>query len=212
MAIQPDDIAAVGGDLTPETVLHAYRRGIFPWPVEGLPLLWFSPRERAILEFDALHVARRLARTRRRTALRFTVDSAFPAVIRACAGALRPGPQGTWITPEIITAYTDLHRFGFAHSVEAWRDDTLVGGLYGLDVDGAFAAESMFRREPDASKLALLHLVDHLRAGGLGWIDVQMLTPHLERLGARAIPRERFLRLLAETRARRLRPFAAEGA
>jgi leucyl/phenylalanyl-tRNA--protein transferase len=207
VSIQQDDIVAVGGDLTPETLLRAYRRGIFPWPVEGLPLLWFCPRERTILDFAAVHVARRLARTRRRTTLRFTVDAAFAAVIRACADTPRPGQDSTWITDEIRAAYTRLHRLGIAHSVEAWRAETLVGGIYGVDVDGAFAAESMFHHETDASKLALLYLVDHLRARGLDWIDIQVMTPHMQRFGARPIPRRDFLEKLARTRARRLRLF-----
>jgi leucyl/phenylalanyl-tRNA--protein transferase len=202
-----EDVVAVGDDLRPETLLVAYRRGIFPWPVEGLPLLWFCPVERAVLEFDRLHVPRRLARTRRRTTLRFTIDAAFPAVIRACAASPRPGQEGTWITPAIEAAYVRLHDLGHAHSVEAWHDDRLVAGLYGVDVDGAFAAESMFHREPDASKLVLLHLVDHLRAHGLDWLDVQVMTPHVERLGACLMPRAAFLARLGATRARRLVPF-----
>jgi leucyl/phenylalanyl-tRNA--protein transferase len=207
VAIQRDDIVAVGGDLRPETLLAAYRRGIFPWPVEGLPLLWFCPRERAVLEFARVHVGRSLARARRRTALRFTIDAAFPAVIDACARTPRPGPEGTWITPEIEAAYTRLHRLGAVHSVEAWRGQALVAGVYGVEVDGAFAAESMFHRESDASKLVLLHLVDHLGARGLDWLDVQVMTPHLERLGARPLPRAHFLARLARTRARGLRLF-----
>jgi leucyl/phenylalanyl-tRNA--protein transferase len=207
VSIQQDDIVAVGGDLDPGTLVRAYQHGIFPWPVEGLPLLWFCPRERAILDFADLHVGRSLARARRRSTLRFTVDAAFPAVIRACADMPRPGQEGTWITPGIAAAYGRLHALGVAHSVEAWRGETLVAGVYGVDVDGAFAAESMFHREPDASKLALLHLVDVLRAGGLDWFDVQVMTPHLERLGTRAIPRRDFLARLARTRARGLRPF-----
>jgi leucyl/phenylalanyl-tRNA--protein transferase len=207
VSIQQDDIVAVGGDLDPGTLVRAYQHGIFPWPVEGLPLLWFCPRERAVLDFADLHVGRSLARARRRSTLHFTVDAAFPAVIRACADTPRPGQETTWITPEIASAYGRLHALGVAHSVEAWRGETLVAGVYGVDVDGAFAAESMFHREPDASKLALLHLVDVLRAGGLDWLDVQVMTPHLERLGARAIPRRDFLARLARTRARGLRPF-----
>jgi leucyl/phenylalanyl-tRNA--protein transferase len=209
VTIQRDDIVAVGDDLEPATLLEAYRNGVFPWPVEGLPLLWFCPRMRAVLEFARLHVARSLARARRQTTLRFTVDADFPAVIRACAEAPRPGPEGTWITPAMEMAYVRLHRLGFAHSVEAWRGGMLVGGVYGVDVDGAFAAESMFRREPNASKLALLHLVDHLRHAGLDWMDVQVLSPHLERFGARTIARDDFLGALAETRSRGLRPFAS---
>jgi leucyl/phenylalanyl-tRNA--protein transferase len=207
VSITQDDIVAVGGELDPETLVRAYRHGIFPWPVEGLPLLWFCPRERAILELAHVHVGRSLARARRRSTLRFTVDAAFPAVIAACAESPRPGQESTWITPPILAAYTRLHALGVAHSVEAWQGDALVAGVYGVDVDGAFAAESMFHRESDASKLALLHLVDVLRAGGLDWLDVQVMTPHLERFGARTIPRREFLARLARTRARGLRAF-----
>ena len=206
MSIHRDDIVAVGGNLEPATLVHAYRNGIFPWPAEGLPLLWFCPRERAVLDFDQLHVNRSVRRARRRD-FRCTLDAAFPAVIDACADMYRPGQNGTWITPEIRTAYTRLHRLGIAHSVEVWRNDGLIGGVYGVDVDGAFAAESMFRRESDGSKLALLHLIEHLRTRGLDWIDIQVLTPHLERLGARGIPRNAFLARLAATRQRGLRLF-----
>jgi leucyl/phenylalanyl-tRNA--protein transferase len=202
-----DDIVAVGGDLEPETLLQAYRRGVFPWPAEGLPLLWYCPRERAILEIERLHVGRTLARARRRSALRFSFDTDFAAVIRGCAATPRPGQVGTWITPPMIAAYTRLHRLGFAHSVEAWEGDDLVAGLYGVEVDGAFAAESMFYRLPLASKLALLHLLDHLRERGLDWIDIQVMTPHMERLGATQIPRAQFLRLLHETRKRGVQLF-----
>ncbi|HXQ24063.1 MAG TPA: leucyl/phenylalanyl-tRNA--protein transferase [Candidatus Acidoferrales bacterium] len=203
----PEGIVAVGGDLHPQSLLLAYRQGIFPWPVPGLPLLWFCPPERGILELSALHIPRSLRRARRQTTFRFTIDGAFPAVIRACAGAPRPGQDGTWITPQIIAAYVHLHRLHIAHSVEVWDEQRLVGGLYGVDVDGAFAAESMFHEAPNASKLALLHLADHLRAAGLDWIDIQVLTPHLARLGATAISRDAFLDKLRQTRARGLRLF-----
>jgi leucyl/phenylalanyl-tRNA--protein transferase len=207
MSIQQDDIVGVGGRLDPETLLRAYRRGIFPWPVEGLPLLWFCPRERAILDFSRVHVGRSLARARRRSTLRFTVDAAFDAVIRACADTPRPAQDGTWITDEIVSAYTRLHEIGVAHSAEAWRRGDLVAGIYGVAVDGAFAAESMFHRESDASKLVLLHLVDHLAAAGLDWIDIQVMTPHLERLGAHVVSRGQFLGRLTRTRARGLKLF-----
>jgi leucyl/phenylalanyl-tRNA--protein transferase len=202
-----DGIVAVGGDLHPRSLLLAYRQGIFPWPVEGFPLLWFCPAERGVLEFRELHLPRSLARARRQTLLRFSVDTAFAEVIRACAATPRPGQDGTWITPQIIAAYIRLHRMGITHSIEAWRGERLVGGIYGVEVDGAFAAESMFYHEPDASKLALLHLIDHLRARGLDWLDIQVLTPHLARLGAKAIPRDEFLEKLRRTRARGLRLF-----
>jgi leucyl/phenylalanyl-tRNA--protein transferase len=202
-----DGIVAVGGDLHPYSLRLAYRQGIFPWPVEGFPLLWFCPAERGVLEFHELHLPRSLLRACRQTALRFSFDQAFPKVIRACAATPRPGQDGTWITPEIITAYVRLHRMGIAHSAEAWRGERLVAGIYGVEVDGAFAAESMFYHEPNASKLALLHLIDHLRVRGLDWLDIQVLTPHLARLGAKAIPRDEFLEKLRRTRARGLRLF-----
>ena len=203
----PEGIVAIGGDLHPESVLAAYRRGIFPWPVEKLPLLWFCPAERGVLDFAALHLPRSLRRARRQSTLRCTIDHAFEAVIRGCANTPRPGQQGTWITPAVVQAYVRLADLGIAHSVEAWAGETLVGGLYGVDVDGAFAAESMFHHRPNASKLALLHLIDHLRARGLDWIDVQTLTPHMARLGARLAGRDEFLQRLEGTRARGLRLF-----
>lgn len=194
----------MGGDLHPESLILAYREGIFPWPVDGLPLLWFSPPERGLLDFAALHVPRSLARARRQSALRFTIDRAFPEVIGACARAPRPDQAGTWITAAIEAAYVRLHNLGMAHSVEAWDGSALVGGVYGVDVDGAFAAESMFYTQPNASKLALLFLIDHLHSRGLDWLDIQVLTPHLKRLGARTIPRDAFLERLQATRARGL--------
>jgi leucyl/phenylalanyl-tRNA---protein transferase len=203
----PEGIVAVGGDLEIETLVAAYRQGIFPWPVEGLPLLWFSPPERGVLEFADLHISRSLARARRQTKLRFTLDRAFGAVIASCATTARPGERGTWITPDIRQAYTRLHQVGIAHSVEAWDGKQLVGGVYGVCVDGAFAAESMFHRQDNASKLALLELIEHLARTGLDWLDIQVVTPHLARLGAKAIDREIFLHKLRRTRARGLRPF-----
>jgi leucyl/phenylalanyl-tRNA--protein transferase len=203
----PEGIVAVGGRPEPDYLVEAYRRGIFPWPVEGYPLLWFSPPERAVLEFERLHVPRSLARERRRTKLTFTIDRAFERVIRRCATVERAHERGTWITPAMIRGYTELHRRGRAHSVEAWEGDELVGGVYGVDAGGAFAGESMFRLRPNASKLALLSLIEHLRARGLDWLDVQVITPHVEALGARLIPREEFLDKLARTLRRGLRLF-----
>ncbi len=202
-----DGIVAVGGRPEPALLEEAYGRGIFPWPVEGYPLLWFSPPERALLFFDELHLPRSLARERRRTSLTFTIDRAFERVIRACAEVPRAHEQGTWITPWMIRGYCEFHRRGRAHSVEAWEGEELVGGVYGVDAGGAFAGESMFRLRPNASKLALLSLIDHLRARGLHWLDVQVMTPHMEALGARPVPREEFLQLLADTRARGLKLF-----
>jgi leucyl/phenylalanyl-tRNA--protein transferase len=203
----PEGIVAVGGDLEPASVMTAYRQGIFPWPVDKLPLLWFSPPERGILEFRDLHVPRSLVRARKTSTFRFSIDEAFGRVIRNCADTVRPGQQGTWITADIVSAYVTLHRLGIAHSVEAWQDDELCGGLYGVDVDGAFAAESMFYLVANASKLAVLHLIEYLSDRGLDWIDVQTLTPHMARLGARAIPRDEFLFRLQKTRRLGLRLF-----
>jgi leucyl/phenylalanyl-tRNA--protein transferase len=197
----PEGIVAVGGAPEPDYLVEAYGRGIFPWPVEGYPLLWFSPPERAVLEFKDLHVPRRLARERRTTRLAFTFDRAFDRVIRACAGVARAHEDGTWITPAMIRGYEAMHRRGRAHSVEAWDEEgRLVGGVYGVDAGGAFAGESMFHLRPNASKLALLHLIDHLRARGLDWLDAQVMTPHIQALGARLITRDEFLDKLAHTR------------
>lgn len=200
----PEGVVAVGGDLHPETLQAAYRSGIFPWPVEGYPLLWFSPPERGVLDFAELHLPRSLRRARRVRPYRCTIDAAFGDVIRACAATPRPDQEGTWITGAIVRAYERLHALGLAHSAEAWEGDRLVGGIYGVAIDGAFAGESMFHHAPDASKLALLHLVGHLASRGLDWMDIQVLTPHMARLGARAVPRDVFLRRLAATRARGL--------
>jgi len=202
-----DGVVAVGGRPEPALLEEAYARGIFPWPIDGYPLLWFSPPERGVLFFEELHVPRSLARERRRTRLTFTLDQAFERVIRACADVVRAHEKGTWIKSWMVRGYCEFHRRGGAHSVEAWEDGELVGGLYGVDAGGAFAGESMFHLRPNASKLALLFLVEHLRARGLGWLDIQVMTPHMEALGARLIPREEFLQLLARTQSRGLKLF-----
>ncbi len=191
-------LVALDFELSPDRVLSAFRNGIFPWP-DGdprHPVPWVCPRRRAILEFARLRVPRSLARARRRSRLRFTVDEAFAEVIGACASSPRPGQAGTWITPAMIEAYTEVHRRGQAHSVEAWEGETLVAGLYGVDAGGVFAGESMFHRVDNGSKLCLWHLADHLLTRGSPWMDIQQLTPHLEALGAREIPRAEFLRRL----------------
>lgn len=201
-----DGIVAVGGKLTPENLLRAYRAGIFPWPIDRW-LPWFCPDERAILEFKDLHVSRSLKKAQRTAGFRFTIDAAFPQVIHNCATVKRAHEPGTWIDREIIRAYTELHAIGRAHSVETWHGDKLVGGLYGVDAGGAFAGESMFYLEPNASKLALLHLIEHLAARGAEWLDAQVMTPHMEALGAREVPRDEFLDKLAQAQARGLRLF-----
>jgi leucyl/phenylalanyl-tRNA--protein transferase len=198
----PEGIVAVGGEPRPDFLAEAYRRGIFPWPVDGYPLLWFSPPERGVLDFAELHVPRSLARQRRRTSFTFTIDRAFGRVIRACAAVPRAHEDGTWIKQDVIEGYCEFHRLGHAHSAEAWEGGELVGGLYGVDAGGAFAGESMFHLRPNASKLALLFLVEHLRKRGLDWLDIQVLTPHMEALGAKLITRDAFLDRLAREQRR----------
>lgn len=206
-APHPDDERGLVGldyNLTPARIISAYRHGIFPWPDGATfrPIPWVCPPRRAVLEFSALHVPKNLRKAQRTLSahLRFTIDRAFEAVIRACAAAPRPGQTGTWIIPTMIAAYLEVHRRGHAHSVEAWDGEMLVGGLYGVTAAGVFTGESMFHRVDDASKLCVLHLIDHLRARGSTWIDIQQLTPHFARLGAREIPREDFLEKLATER------------
>jgi leucyl/phenylalanyl-tRNA--protein transferase len=199
-----EGIVAVGGVLSAENLLRAYRLGIFPWPIAGWPLTWFCPEQRAIIEFDELHLPRSLKHVRKRAPFRFTIDQDFRAVIQACARVKRAGEAGTWITPQMIRAYCELHARGSAHSVEAWEGGHLVGGLYGVDAGGAFSGESMFFLRPNASKLALLYLIEHLRLRGLDWIDVQVMTPHIKALGAKLLSRDEFLHKLALTRARKL--------
>jgi leucyl/phenylalanyl-tRNA--protein transferase len=208
----PDSgLLAVGADFQVPILVQAYRQGIFPWPMpvgeltaEEAPPLWFCPAERALLFFDEVHIPRSLAKARRQSPLRFTVDLAFEEVITACSEAPRPGQDGTWITTRMREAYIELHRAGHAHSFEAWRGDRLVAGLYGVDAGGAFAGESMFHREDNASKLVILHAIEHLAARGARWLDIQVLTPHMERLGAREIPRAEYLSLLKQTQAQGL--------
>lgn len=201
------DIVAVGDEITVELLRDAYRHGIFPWPHEGLATPWFSPRKRAVIFFDELHVGRSLLKAQKQARFTFTIDRAFDAVIRACSATPRADQDGTWITPKIIRAYSALHAAGDAHSVDAWNGDKLAGGLYGVDSGGLFTGESMFYRQPDASKLALLHLIDQLRGRGATWLDCQVMTPHMQALGAREIPRAKFLDLLEEAQQKGLTLF-----
>lgn len=204
----PGDVIALGEDLRVGTLREAYRKGIFPWPSDELPLPWFSPRRRTILVFDEVHAGRSLRKAAKRSRFTFTVDRDFAAVIRGCAATDRPDQDGTWISESMIAAYVALHRAGDAHSIEAWEGDELAGGLYGVDAGGVFTGESMFHVRPDASKLALLFLIDHLRARGATFLDCQVMTPHMQALGARQISRARFLDLLAECQAKGLRLFS----
>jgi leucyl/phenylalanyl-tRNA--protein transferase len=188
-------LVAVGGDLRPERLLQAYRRGVFPWYNQGDPICWWSPDPRAIFELDGLHVSRRLRRTIHAGRFQVTVNKNFAGVIRGCAD--RPG-EGTWITADMIGAYETLHRLGHAHSVEVWHNGQLAGGIYGVAVGGLFAGESMFTRVRDASKVALAFLVDRLRQRGFQLFDIQFLTEHTARLGAVEIPRKDYLRQLRQ--------------
>ena len=202
------DIICFGGELTPVNLRNAYRQGIFPWTIEGLPLPWFCPEKRAILEFSKLHIPKSLAKEQRKNRFTFTIDKAFPQVIANCAAIKRSHESGTWIKRDFITAYTELHEQGGAHSVEVWNESgELCGGLYGVDAGGVFCGESMFRFAPNASKLALLFLVEHLKSRGATWLDVQVMTPHLEVLGAKEISRREFLDKLENTLAQKLNLF-----
>jgi leucyl/phenylalanyl-tRNA--protein transferase len=186
------DVVAVGGDLKPGTILQAYRKGMFPMHLEDGHLGWWCPIERAVIPLKGLRVTRSLRQSTRR--FRVSVDREFEAVIADCADPTRPGG---WMTPEIVTAYTELHHMGWAHSVEVWdRDGELVGGLYGLSLGGLFAGESMFHTARDASKVALVHLVVLMNRAGGGLIDVQWQTPHLESLGAVVIGKKAYLERL----------------
>jgi leucyl/phenylalanyl-tRNA--protein transferase len=193
-------LVAFGADLRPATLVDAYRRGIFPWPHPGVALPWFSPDPRAIVPLDGLRISRSLRQRLRRCGWTTTVDAAFEPVVAACAH--RTSGEGTWITRDMASAYTRLWRLGWAHSVEVWDGDELVGGLYGVAVGGCFTGESMFHRATDASKAALADLVDRWREAGGAFVDVQLPTEHLTSLGAVEIPRGDYLARLAEVRDR----------
>ena len=184
-----------GGRLSPDWLLAAYGRGIFPWPIStgtNYVLAWFSPDPRAVIEFERFHVSRRLRRRLNKGVFRVTCNRDFGGVITGCAGPRR-GDAGTWITPELALAYMRLHRLGYAHSVEVWLADNLVGGVYGVSLGGYFSAESMFHRVTDASKVALAHLVGHLAVRGYTLLDVQQWTRHSGSMGATTMPRKAFL-------------------
>lgn len=195
---EPNGLIAAGGDLTPERLLAAYRRGIFPWYSPGDPLLWWSPDPRMVLFPTEFKISRSLIKSLRRRDYEIRLDTAFAEVIRACADTYRPGQGGTWIVPEMQAAYCRLHELGLAHSVEVWKAGELVGGLYGVALGRMFYGESMFSRRPDASKIAAAHMARFLGSKGFGMIDCQMHTPHLASLGAREICRTEFIQRLAQ--------------
>ncbi len=191
-------LLAVGGDLSPERLLAAYSRGIFPWPMEGQPLLWHSPNPRFVLEPSKLHVGRSLRKAIKAGTYEVRWDTAFADVIAACSATPRPGQRGTWITDDMREGYITLHRLGFAHSVEAWAEGKLQGGLYGVSLGAAFFGESMFAHAPDASKVAFVTAVERFREWGFHFVDCQVETEHLARFGAEHWQRRRFLAALAE--------------
>ena len=193
------NLVAIGGDLSRERLLSAYAQGIFPWFGEEDPILWWSPDPRAVLEPSAVHISRSLRKSARNRDWQYHMDSDFVGVIDACAEP-RAGQGGTWITPAVRAAYLDLFAAGTAHSIEVYQQDRLVGGLYGVALGGLFFGESMFSRIPDASKLALVLLARHLQHWGFSLIDTQFITPHLQSMGARELPRRDFLQALADLR------------
>ena len=199
-AADENGLLAVGGDLELDSLLLAYSQGIFPWPSgSGSMLPWFAPPRRAVLRCNDFHISKSLSKELRRPGWSFSVDAQFPEVIRSCAKAKnRPGQRGTWINREMIDAYIALHEAGFAHSVECLYDGALVGGLYGVSIGQLFTGESMFHTVTNASKLALHHLIEFVAARNVGWIDCQILTPHLASLGAEEISRDQFMEQLGE--------------
>lgn len=200
-AVSADEsgIIAMGGDLHPESLLLAYRSGIFPWPDPDFPhLLWASPNERAVLFFDEIQIPKRTERYLRTHLYRITINKAFRDVVTACSRTPRPGQSGTWITPAMIDAYCEFHKLGFAQSIEVWHGEDLIGGLYGVLIGRYFSGESMFYTQPNASKIALLHWIEILKSKGVTWMDIQVMTPHMQKLGARLIPRSQFLDLLGQ--------------
>jgi leucyl/phenylalanyl-tRNA--protein transferase len=190
-----EGLVAIGGDLSVQRLLLAYRSGIFPWTVD--PVTWWSPEPRAIFEFDGFRISHSLAKVLRRNLFQITLDQAFRKVMEGCA-APGPGRRGTWITPEFIQAYTKLHAQGHAHSLECWQGDDLVGGIYGVCIGGFFAGESMFHRVSNASKVALFYLLEHLRKRDFLLFDIQLLTPITAQLGGSTIPRQKYLERLAK--------------
>jgi leucyl/phenylalanyl-tRNA--protein transferase len=193
----PEGIVAFGAEPSPERLLLAYSSGIFPWPHRDLPLLWFSPDPRFVLEPRRAHIPTSLRKRMRRGGYEIRADTAFREVMLGCRSATRPGQDGTWITSPMIEGYEELHRRGYAHSIEAWQDGELVGGLYGVSLGGMFTGESMFARTPDASKVSFATLLGNVEAWGFAFVDCEVYTDHLARFGAEEWPRRRFLDALA---------------
>lgn len=193
----PDGLLAMGGDLSPARLISAYSSGIFPWFSDGEPILWWSPSVRAVFSPQCLKLNRSLRKLLRRNGYSFSVNQAFTQVIGHCA-APRAKHSGTWILPQMQQAYIKLHKAGYAHSVEVWQQQTLVGGLYGVQIGALFCGESMFNLQPDTAKLALIALQTHLQQVSAGWIDCQMPNPFLLQLGATPLPRADYIQLLQQ--------------
>ncbi len=193
---EPDGLLAIGGDLSPARLIHAYSLGIFPWYSAGEPILWWSPVPRLVLFPEEFHLPKRLARTINSNKFRISADTAFSEVISNCARAPRRKERGTWINPDMVEAYCNLHRIGFAHSIECWHQGALAGGLYGICLDNVFFGESMFTEITDASKVALAALITYARQANIRMIDCQMTTDHLLRFGAKELSRHLFQQLL----------------
>lgn len=189
----PEGVVGIGGQLRSDVLLNAYSDGVFPWFNDDEPIIWWSPNPRCIIDFDQFHVPKRLAATLRKNPFRITVNTAFPEVIRACGERL----EGTWLTDDMIAAYVELHRMGHAHSLECWAEGELAGGIYGVAVGGFFAGESMFFRRTDASKVALVKLVEHLRLRGFDLFDLQIINHHTAQFHPVEIPRREYLQRLA---------------
>lgn len=194
---EPDGLLAIGGDLSADRLLLAYRKGIFPW-YEGRDILWWSPSPRFVLFPDELYVSKSMKQVMKNNSFSFTTNTAFAQVIHHCKETIRPGQDGTWITDDVEKAYIHLHQLGHAHSAEAWLDDELVGGLYGIKMGDVFFGESMFAHVSNASKFAFISLVQELQGAGIQLVDCQVYTPHLESLGARMIEGDAFQQLLAD--------------
>jgi leucyl/phenylalanyl-tRNA--protein transferase len=208
--VEPDGLLAVGGDLTPEWLLLAYSKGIFPWFNPGEPILWWTPNPRSVLFIDNLKIRRSLRQTINKKFrdgdFRVSLDEDFRGVVEACSKVPRPGQDGTWITGEMLSAYTDLHKGGHAHSVEVWENNNLVGGLYGVAIGKMFYGESMFAKVTDASKIALVALAMQLKQWGFTTIDCQIETPHLVSLGAENIARKKFEEIISTQSQQKLTP------
>lgn len=195
-----EGLVGVGGTLEVPVLLEAYSKGIFPWPQEGYPMLWFCPEKRGVLKFDHFRIPTSLKKKLKTYQnIRFTKNQNFAEVIQACADQKRLNQQGTWISDKIINAYIDFHNAGYAHSWEVWEEDLLVGGGYGVFCQGVFSGESLFHRKTNMSKLALIQMVEDLKTQGLKWMDTQMVTPLLKAFGAEEIPKKQYLKLLSIT-------------